>query len=231
MGVNISQVASSMIWNNKNRLSMIGVPRWPMRLWLGLSCLLASLAAFGHGGVSMEDDVCLIKIGTYTAHFTGYLPQERAAQEFCEDIPIATDAVFVIDFISDELREMDIDFRIVRDINNVGRKATYEDLGGPEAIEKATVFYQKPKTYEQGVISIHFPFVENGGYVGIVDAHHRATGLSYRSVFPFSVGSWPYTRYLVYYVVLFLVCGIFIWASGRSSVFKPRPRLGKLANR
>lgn len=231
MGVHMSQVAKAMAWNTKNHLSMIGNPSWPIRLWLGLGCLLVSLAAFGHGGVSMEDDVCLIKIGTYTAHFTGYLPRERAAQEFCEDIPLATDAVFVIDFISDELREMDIDFRIVRDVNDIGPKGTYEDLGGPEAIEKATVFYQKPKTYETGVISIHYPFVEDGGYVGIVDAHHRATGLSYRSVFPFSVGSWPYSKYLGYYIVLFLVCGLFIWGSGRASVFKPRPRSGQLANR
>lgn len=179
----------------------------------------------------MEDDMCLIKIGPYKAHFTGYLPRERAAQEFCEDIPVATKAVFVLDFISDELREMEVDFRIVRDINKVGRMATYEDLGGPEAVEKATIFYEKPKTYRKGVISVHYPFVDNGGYVGIIDAHHQATGLSYRSVFPFSVGGGHFAKYLVYYGVLFVFCGIFVWGSGRSSVFKPKPKLAQLGGR
>ncbi len=220
-----------MIRNDKNRFFGIGSSLWPLRLWLGLSCLLAPLAAFGHGGVSMEDDVCVIQIGPYKAHFTGYLPKERAAQEFCEDIPLATKAVFVMDFMDDELREMDIDFRIARDVNNVGPKATYEDLGGAEAVEKATIFYEKPRTYARGVISVHYPFVENGSYVGIVDAHHQVTGLRYRSVFPFSVGGGTYGKYVAYYAALFLFCGLFIWGSGRGSVFKPKTKLGQLANR
>lgn len=213
-----------MIRNKKKLLASTDISRWLLSLWVGASFLVASTAALGHGGVSMEEDVCLIKIGRYTAHFTGYLPQERASQEFCEDIPVATKAVFVLDFISDELRAMDIDFRIIRDVKNIGRRATYEDLGGPEAIENATVFYEKPKIYSAGVISIHYPFVESGGYVGIISAHHQATGLSYRSVFPFYVGGGHYAKYVAYYALLFLFCGVFIWGSGRRSIFKPKPK-------
>jgi hypothetical protein len=213
-----------MIRNKKKLLASTDISRWLLSLWVGASFLVASTAALGHGGVSMEEDVCLIKIGRYTAHFTGYLPQERASQEFCEDIPVATKAVFVLDFISDELRAMDIDFRIIRDVKNIGRRATYEDLGGPEAIENATVFYEKPRIYSAGVISIHYPFVESGGYVGIISAHHQATGLSYRSVFPFYVGGGHYAKYVAYYALLFLFCGVFIWGSGRRSIFKPKPK-------
>jgi len=214
-----------MIRTKRNRTHPGGLQS-ALGLWLGVSLLFASAAALGHGGVSMEDDVCLIKIGPYTAHFTGYLPQERASQEFCEDIPVATKAIFVIDFISDELRVMDIDFRIVRDVKNIGPKAVYEDLGGPEAVEKATVFYEGPKSYRGGTISVRYPFVENGGYVGIIEARHQATGLSYRSVFPFSVGGGNYAKYVVYYLVLFAFCGVFIWGSGRSNIFKPKPKAG-----
>lgn len=213
-----------MIRNKKKLRASTDISRWLLGLWVGASFLVASTAALGHGGVSMEEDVCLIKIGRYTAHFTGYLPQERASQEFCEDIPVATKAVFVLDFISDELRAMDIDFRIIRDVKNIGRRATYEDLGGPEAIENATVFYEKPRIYSAGVISIHYPFVESGGYVGIISAHHQATGLSYRSVFPFYVGGGHYAKYVAYYALLFLFCGVFIWGSGRRSIFKPKPK-------
>ena len=121
---------------------------------------------------------------------------------------------------------MEIDFRSVREVNNIGRMATFEDLGGPEAVEKATVFYEEPKIYSAGVISVHYHFVESGGYVGIISAHHQATGLSYRSVFPFSVGGGNYARYLIYYALLFSFCGVFIWGSGRSSIFKPKPKTG-----
>lgn len=211
---------------NSVRLAVLTTLRWVRGLGLGGGLLLASAAAFGHGGVSMEEDVCLIKIGRYTAHFTGYLPQERASQEFCEDIPVATKAVFVLDFISDELREMEIDFRIIRDVKHIGRMAQYEDLGGQDAIEKATVFYEKPRLYGAGVISVHYPFVESGGYIGIISARHQATGLSYRSVFPFYVGGGHWTRYFVYYALLLSFCGLFIWGAGRRSIFKPKPRTG-----
>ncbi|MGB5147684.1 MAG: hypothetical protein WBN86_11230 [Porticoccaceae bacterium] len=213
-----------MIENKKNRLTHPGVSNLALGLWVGMSLLFASAPALGHGGVSMEEDVCMIKIGPYSAHFTGYLPQERASQEFCEDIPVVTKAIFVIDFISDELRVMDIDFRIVRDVKNIGRRATYEDLGGPEAVEKATVFYEKPKSYSSGTISIHYSFVEPGGYVGVIEAHHQATGLSYRSVFPFYVGGGHYAKYVAYYALLFLFCGVFIWGSGRRSIFKSKSK-------
>lgn len=226
MVVRDAWIGSLMIGNGRSPLTSPAASGLLTRLWVGMSFLFASAAAFGHGGVSMEDDVCLIKIGRYTAHFTGYLPQERASQEFCEDIPVATKAVFVLDFISDELRTMDIDFRIVRDVNNIGRMATFEDLGGPEAVEKATVFYEEPKVYGAGVISVHYHFVETGGYVGIISAHHQATGLSYRSVFPFSVGGGNYAKYFLYYALLFSFCGVFIWGSGRSSIFKPKPKTG-----
>lgn len=195
-----------------------------MFLCLCVTAAFVSSEALAHGGVSMEDDVCTIMVGRYKAHFTGYLPKERATQEFCEDIPAATESVFVIDFIDDELREMEFDFRIIKDVNNIGITATYEDLGGTEAIEKASIFYVDPTRYSRGVVNVRYRFTENGRYVGIVNAHHKSSGLSYRSVFPFSVGSIGYGKYVGYYVALFIFCAIFIWGAGRNTFFRTKEK-------
>lgn len=189
-----------------------------------LSLIFVPGLALGHGGVSVEDDVCIIKLGTYSAHFTGYLPKTRATKEFCEDIPEATDSIFVIDFISDELRDMELDFRIIRDVNDIGITATYEDLGGEQAIEEATIFYNPPTVYPKGVFNVRYPFTEDGGYIGIVNVHHAETGLKYRSVFPFRVGVTQYSKYVIYFVLLFAFCGIFIWGAGRNAFFKRKEK-------
>ena len=192
----------------------------PVIYCLSMVCLvLSSSAVFAHGGVSIEDDVCLIKIDRYKAHFTGYLPKERATQEFCEDIPVATESIFVIDFISDELRAMDLDFRIIRDVNDIGVTATYGDLGGEEAIKAASVYYQEPKQYQKGILNVRHNFTQIGGYIGIVNAHHIDTGLKYTSVFPFSVGRIDYWQYTKYFLALFAACGVFIYGAGRSHIF------------
>ena len=62
-------------------------------------------AAHAHGGVSMEDDHCVMRIGPHRAHFTGYQPQTGSAQAFCEDIPEPGRAVIVIDFVDMEVKE------------------------------------------------------------------------------------------------------------------------------
>lgn len=177
--------------------------------------LLVPRLLLAHGGVSVEDDVCIIKIDRYKAHFTGYLPKERATKEFCEDIPIAAESIFVIDFIDDELRDMELDFRIVRDVNEIGVSATYADLGGDQEIEDATVFYVEPREYQKGVMNVRYGFVRDGGYIGIINARHAATGLRYTSVFPFSVGAFQYGAYIKYFLMLFVGCGIFIYFAGR----------------
>ncbi len=185
----------------------------------GLWVACGSSVVLAHGGVSAEDDVCIIKIDRYKAHFTGYLPKERATQEFCEDIPVATESIFVIDYISDELREMELDFRIVRDVNNIGVTATLVDLGGEQAIEDATIFYVEPKLYQKGIMNIRYDFAQEGGYIGIVNAHHLETGLKYTSVFPFSVGQFSYGKYIQYYLALFVACGVFIYAGGKGRFY------------
>jgi len=51
---------------------------------LGIACVSPNGAA-AHGGVKLEQDECVLRIGPNTMHFVGY---QRAGeeQEFCEDI-------------------------------------------------------------------------------------------------------------------------------------------------
>lgn len=162
------------------------------------AALLSALAGNvqGHGGVSVEEDVCIMKLGDMRSHFTGYIPESRSTQEFCEDIPDTGNVIMVMDFMSDELRGMDVDFRIVRDVNKIGVTATWEDLGGPEAIDKASVYHLEPKKYPHGTLSARHRFDEAGMFIGIVTARD-AEGQVRTSVFPFSVGRKTYWSYVV----------------------------------
>ena len=171
---------------------------------------------FAHGGVSVEDDTCIMTIGPYKAHFTGYQPALRASQEFCEDIPVVADAIIVLDFLNQALRDMSVDFRIIDDVNDIGVNATYDDLGTQEEINKATVFYQEAETYPRGSLDVSLSFQHDGNFIGILTAVDNAAGAEkkYISVFPFSVWVtdwWARLKWLV--VVLLLGAGLFYWAS------------------
>ena len=72
-----------------------------------LSCLIlfcAFILSFApgdvaaHGSVTPEDDICIIRIGYYRAHFKIYLPRTREHKEYCEDIPGTGEAIFVMEY-------------------------------------------------------------------------------------------------------------------------------------
>jgi hypothetical protein len=76
-----------------------------------LVALIVTSGVYAHGGVSVENDTCIMSIGPYRAHFTGYQPAVRASQEFCEDIPVVAKSIIVLDFISQPLRVMAVSAR------------------------------------------------------------------------------------------------------------------------
>ena len=57
------------------------------RLVLLIMSLMPSVL-YAHGGVSMKDDMCVIKLGSYKAHFSAYMPKLRGTQEFCESLSV-----------------------------------------------------------------------------------------------------------------------------------------------
>lgn len=186
-----------------------------------LYCLLLSVLAVSiqqraeaHGGVVEEDDLCVIKVNYLRAHFKIYQPQASGHKQFCEDLPVASESVFVMEYQHDSLSEMAVDFRIIRDVTGKGRFARIEDVNEIADIESATVYYRSP-IVEPDVYTVNHSFAEEGDFIGIVSAQHPQTGKIYAAVFPFEVGFtgfgyWPYIIGL-----LALIQFQFLFMSGR----------------
>ena len=167
-------------------------------------CTLFALfsAGFGaqaqaHGGVSVEDDACVMRIGPYRAHFTGYQPELRATQEFCEDIPEVASAIIVLDFIDGELREKNMSFYLLRDTKGLGKNASFRDLGSMDAVRSECIMCIEPKQYPRGTITLDYAFTEGGWYIGVLEATDPESGETLHSVFPFQVGVRNYASYLI----------------------------------
>ena len=152
-----------------------------------LICLLAAPQAAAHGGVVEEDDICVIKVNYLRAHFKIYQPRTAGHEQFCEDLPDATESVFVMEYMHDALQTMTVDFRIIRDVTGKGRFARMEDVEAIDDLGAATVFYREALV-EPDVYTISHTFDEEGDFIGIVSARHPDTGIVYASVFPFEVG-------------------------------------------
>ena len=174
-------------------------------------------AVIAHGGVGMEDDVCVIKIGFLKAHFTVYQPKTYGSQEFCEDIPEVANSVFVIDYLHDFLKEMQVDFRIINDVNDFGVFANWDDVTGLKNIEQDTVFYLPSVKRSDGGLTVNYDFQQAGGYIGIVTAVHPDKEKTYHAVFYFQVGGTDY-GYLPLFIVLLILAQALYWFINRAPV-------------
>src|ERR1700731_2168941 len=81
--------------------------------WLLAMVLLAS-AAHAHGGVGMQDNKCVMRIGPDIMFFTGYQPQ-NSRDEFCDNLSSTGQTVVALDMRDAELRDMLTEIRIFRD--------------------------------------------------------------------------------------------------------------------
>ena len=185
--------------------------RWHYSLIFLLGLLFSTQAA-GHGGVAFEDDLCVINIGFMQAHFTVFQPETSESTEYCEDIPNVTRSVFVMEYLHDLLTEMVLDFRIVRDVNDVGRFASWEDIEAIDDLEAATVFYEAARMEEGGFYRTSYEFLEKGTYIGVVTADHPTEDRNYNAVFYFRVGGRDWGT-----IPIFLALGMLLqlgyWAS------------------
>jgi hypothetical protein len=157
---------------------------------LFLAAILAVLPglSFAHGGVAFDGDNCVININFLTAHFTVFQPEGSGAEEYCEDIPDVTRSVFVMEYLHDLLEELEIDFRIIKDVNEVGRYATWNDVLAITDLEAATVYYEPPRIEQGGFYTASYEFQEKGTYIGIVTTQSPTEDRDYNAVFYFQVG-------------------------------------------
>jgi len=167
-----------------------------IRSTLTLAALLGSIVftapVLAHGGLSFDKDMCKLTVGPYFMHFTGYQPQLSEATEFCEDIPATGQTIIVLDAIDTTMREMPIEFRVVKGM----------DENAPDA---KTIIHLPSKLYPTGSLSIEYDFLEAGQYVGLVLAGDKG---QYTSRFPFSVGATsPLKTYKWHLIVALLLLG------------------------
>lgn len=161
---------------------------------LSIVLLLTAAGIRAHGGLSMEQDMCKLTVGPYMMHFAGY--QEDAQRtEFCEDIPHKGPTIVVLDMVDPALRDMPLEFQIVRKTD------------GP--VDAAPVVYKlPPAVYPMGTLMVRHDFMDDGDYVGLV---YAGVDRKHASVFPFSVGKsggyWKYTLG-VFALVLLAIGGL-----------------------
>jgi hypothetical protein len=134
--------------------------------------------AHAHGDVGSNQGQCLMKIGPDTMSFTGYQPL-KSREQFCDDIPDAGPTIITLDAQQDELRDMNLEMRVLRD---VGQKDDNENL------EANTEYFSPPKKYKTGTLTFDHNFVNEGKYIGIVKAKSDDGSKEYVARFPFSVG-------------------------------------------
>ena len=140
------------------------------------------------GGLVLEGDFCIIRIDFYSAHFTAYQPGTSGNEQFCRDLPDTGETIFVLDYLHQSLKEVPVDFRIIRDITGLGRFVKLKHVEEIEDIEQHTVFYQPPVIRPDASFKIEYDFTEKGEYIGIVSAGHPSNDTIYTAVFPFEVG-------------------------------------------
>lgn len=143
--------------------------------------------ALAHGGVVDDGDLCLINIGYLQAHFKIYVPEETRHEDYCEDIPVRGESVFVMEYVHDGLSEAAIDFRIIRNVTGKGTFANLDDIEAIDDLEAVTIRYEPPMIVPD-VFTMLQSFEEDGEYIGIVSARRTDTQKVYTAVFPFEVG-------------------------------------------
>ena len=90
-------------------------------LMVAAFALVASAPAAAHGRLGAAEGRCRLFIGPDVMNFTGYLP-DASKVEFCEDIPATGHVIVALDDVEEELRDMKVEVRIVRDVGGAARE-------------------------------------------------------------------------------------------------------------
>lgn len=174
----------------------------------------AAVAQAG-GGLVLEDDVCILWIDFYSAHFTAYQPDSRGNEQFCQDLPDTGKTLFVLDYLHQSLKEVPVELRIIRNTTGQGRYVKLEHVEALDDLDSLTVYHQHPIVRPDASFQIEHDFVEEGEYIGIVSAGHPTNDNIYTAVFPFEVGG--RNRAYLFPLVLIIAAGAFLFLrrSGR----------------
>jgi len=96
--------------------------------------------AWAHGAVSLEDDICMRRMGGNMVHFSAYQPQFEPKAQYCTEIPDVGDTFLVVDLVDPSLRTMPVSVRIIK------------GPGGDDKEEDQTIAYWQPASHPDGVV-------------------------------------------------------------------------------
>ena len=100
---------SALVWKH-------AVRDWVLSIGLLVAALLLTAApASAHGRLGSAEGRCRLFIGPDIMNFTGYTP-DASKSEFCEDIPATGRMIMVLDAEQEEMRDMKLAIRIVKDV-------------------------------------------------------------------------------------------------------------------
>ena len=169
---------------------------------------------FAHGGVFLEDDLCVIQIGFFKAHFTIYQPETSGNEEYCEDIPNTGSSIFVLEYLHESLKHLPVDFRIIRNVTDLGRATSWTDIAKLKNLDPYTEFYQSGIVAQNGTLQSVYYFMEKGHYVGIITTQQPGNEKIYRAIFPFTVGVTSYSFLPLFIGLLLLVEIFYLYSNG-----------------
>lgn len=171
--------------------------------------LLSSPPGEAGGGLVLQDDTCILQIDFYSAHLTAYQPATSGNEQFCEELPDTGKTIFVLDYLHPSLKEVPVDFRIIRDVTGQGRFVKLSNVEALGNLEPHSIFYQPPQVRADASLKIEYEFEEKGLYVAVVSAGHPSNDSTYMAVFPIAVGA-PRLGFPLAVLLIIAVPGFFL---------------------
>jgi hypothetical protein len=157
------------------------------KLFLVMLALGTPLAAQAQHTHELEKNFCILKVGPYGMHLTGYQPDLAGGKENCGEVPGVGRTVLVLDYIEGELRSLPVEVRVIK------------DTGSEQDLQAITVLHVPPKVYPSGFISLDHNFDRPGKYVGLITLGGTQ---EHMARFPISIGESNVVSHLMHYIMV-----------------------------
>ena len=171
---------------------------------LALGVPLSAQAQHFH---ELDKNFCILKVGPYGMHLTGYQPDISGEKEACGEVPGTGRTVLVLDYIEGELRSLPVEVRVIR------------DTGSEQDLQAITVLHLPPKVYPGGFISFEYSFDQPGKFVGVVTVGGTQEHIAR---FPISIGESTVVSHFMHYIMVIVplaaiagAAAIFFFLRGR----------------
>lgn len=191
---------------------IVGIGKLLISTVLTVACATLPITyAKASGAMVQQEDGCIIHIDFYSARFAAYQPVSSGSKEFCQTLPNTGKTIFVLDYLHQSMKEVPVDFRIIRDVTGQGSFVRLKHVMEIEDIERHTVFYQAATIEADASLQIEYDFKDPGSYIGIVSAGHPSNNSIYTAVFPLQVDPLGFDYlYIALAAALLAVVGYFL---------------------